>query len=358
MSIKEKLKNKYSILVIIDIAMMIILILNLTLIIFDLTFSVSFVSQLFKEHFPGFYNLYNDYVHVNFHAIDLVFVIIFLSEFFFSWTLAVIQKVYHKWFFYPFLHWYDLIGCIPVGSLRFVRILRVYSILIRLHNLKIIDLTNTYFYIKFKKYYGIIVEEVSDRVVVKILEGVQDEIYDGGPVMDNIINDVIRPKQDLIVEWVSRRLGNALERDVLTRKEEIGSYVENLISDSLRKNKELKTIQQIPVMGNLIAETIEKTISDIINNIIEKSLNDLASYKNRALVKDATDIIINTIEHKDEEAELSEIFTSVLVEVIEIMKKQVQIQKWKLKERAESDDEITEKEAVEFLLSDNIVNNE
>jgi hypothetical protein len=282
----------------------------------------------------------------------MAFVAVFLSEFLFSWILAVVQKVYHKWFFYPFLHWYDLIGCIPVGSLRFLRILRVFSILIRLQNLKIIDLSDTYIYTSLKKYYGIVVEEVSDRVVVNILEGVQEELSSGGPVVDSIINEVIRPKQDLLVEWISRRLGMALERDVLIRKQEIDAYVKKLISESLQESSELKTIRQMPVMGKMITESIENAISNIINKIIEKALTDLASNKNRELVNDVANVIINSIEHKDEESDLNEIFSDISVEVIEIIKKQVQIQKWKLKEETERGADANEIKGIEFLMAD------
>lgn len=352
MNFKETLKSKYSILVFIDILMMVLLIINLSMIIFDWFFSVTVMNRFLQQYVPDFYSMYHEHIHMNFNALDLAFVSVFLSEFVLSWILAINKKVYNKWFFYPFLHWYDLIGCIPIGSFRFVRIFRIFSIIIRLQNLNIIDLTNTYIYAKLKKYYGIIVEEVSDRVVVNILEGVQDEISSGGPVIDNIINEVIRPKQDLLVEWISRRLENAVQRDVLIRKQEIDTYVNTMISESLRKNAELKTIRQMPVMGKMITETIENAISNIINSIIEKALTDLASYKNRALVKDATEVIINSIQHSDEEAHLNEIFSDISIDVIEIIKKQIQVQKWKLKEVAERDEDIEGIKGIEFLLAD------
>jgi len=335
MHIKEALKNKYSILVFIDIFMMAVLIVNLSLILFDWIFTISFINQFLQINLPDFYSIYYEHVHLNFKVIDFGFVVLFISEFIFSWILAIIQKIYFKWFFYPFLHWYDLLGCIPVGSFRFLRVLRVFSILVRLQNLKIIDLTNTYLFSVFKKYYGVLVEEVSDRVVVNILEGIQVEIASGGPVIDQIINDVIRPKQHLIVEWISLRLENALERDVLVRQPEIEQYVRSVISESLGKTTELKVIEQLPLMGKKITETIENAISDIINNIIEKALTDLASYKNRDLVNDATDLIMNSIEHKDEDARLNDIFKDISIEVLDIVKKQVQVQQWKEQEIAQ-----------------------
>jgi hypothetical protein len=353
MNLRETLKNKYSILVLVDVLMMVLLIANLTLILFDWVFAISQVGNFFSEYTPDFYSFYNSGIHQNFHSIDMLFVMIFLSEFMFSWILAVIQKVYYKWFFYPIVHWYDLIGCIPVGSLRFLRILRVFSILVRLQNLKVIDLSNSYIATKLKKYYGILVEEISDRVVVNILEGVQDEITGGGQAMDNIFKKVIRPKQEQIVEWVSRRIEHVIDKDVLSKKEEINAYVHRLISESLKKNAELKTLDQIPIMGKMITETIENSISDAINNIIEQALEDLSSYKNRSLVRETTDVILNTLEYKDQEGELNEIFTDISLEIIDIIKDQVRVKKWKMKEEAEKDSDAAEKEGIEFLMADN-----
>lgn len=355
MNKKKNLKINFYLAIGIDIVMMILLTMNLSLIIFDWIFAIEAVNGFFKQYTPDFYNYYYHQIHLNFHTIDIIFVTAFLSEFLISWILAIVQKVYYKWFFYPFLHWYDLIGCIPVGSLRFLRILRVFSIIIRLQNLKIIDLSKTYIFAKLRKYYTIIVEEVSDRVVINILEGVQEEIEEGGPVVDTIISKVIRPKQDILVEWISRRVEYALERDVLIRKPELDAYVRELISESLAKNEDLKTIEQVPLMGKMITESIEKTITDVINNIIDKVVTDMASYKNRELIKDATDVVLHSIEFKDEESRLSDLFKDISIDALEVIKKQVKVQKWKLKEDA-IDDKASEveKKNIEFLMTDKL----
>jgi len=352
MNKKANLKVNFYVAIVIDIIMMILLIVNLSLIIFDGIFTIGIINDFLQKHTLTFYNYYYHHIHLNFNTIDLFFVIAFLSEFLLSWILAVVQKVYYKWFFYPFLHWYDLIGCIPVGSLRFLRILRVFSILIRLQNLKIVDLSKTYLFTKLKKYYSIVVEEVSDRVVVNILEGVQEEIEEGGPVVDIIINKVIRPKQDILVEWISRRLEYALERDVIIKKQELDEYIKELISESLAKNEELKTIGQLPLMGKMITDSIENAISNIINDILDKAISDLASYKNRELIRDTTDVILNSIEFKDEDSKLNEVFKDISIDALEVIKKQVEIQKWKLKEEASNSIPESEQQNIEFLMSD------
>ena len=352
MNNKSNLRVNFYISIVIDIVMMILLIVNLSLIIFDALFTIDFVANTLERYTPAFYEYYYQQIHLNFIAIDLLFVTAFLAEFILSWILAIVQSTYYKWFFYPFLHWYDLIGCIPVGSLRFLRILRVFSILIRLQNLKIVDLTKTYVFIKLRKYYGIIVEEVSDRVVVNILEGIQEEIEEGGPVVDTIINEVIRPKQDILVEWVSRRLEYALERDVIIKKDELDNYVKGVISKSLTKNEELKTLGQVPVMGRMITESIENAISSIVNNVIENIISDLASYKNRELIKDTTDVILHSIEFMDEDSKLNQVFKDISIDALEVIKKQVEIQKWKEKEKAKKEASGAEQQNIDLLMSD------
>ena len=352
MNRKSNIKVNFYVSIGIDIIMMVLLVLNLSLIIFDALFTVEFVNRSLETYTPDFYEFYLQNIHLNFGSIDVIFVSAFLAEFMLSWILAIVQKTYYKWFFYPFLHWYDLVGCIPVGSLRFLRVLRVFSILIRLQNLKIIDLTRTYVFRKVKKYYGIVVEEVSDRVVVNILEGVQEEIVEGGPVIDKILNDVIRPRQDDLVEWISRRLEYALQRDVIIKKDELDLYVQGVISKSIAENRELGTLAQIPVMGKMITETIENAITNIVNNVLDNIITDLASYKNRELIKDTTEVVLNSIEFEDEDSNLNKIFKDISVDALEVVKKQVKVQKWKLKEVATKDASPAEKQNIEMLLSE------
>ena len=352
--IREALKNRYSILVIIDLLVMVLLIINLSLILFDWIYSISLINDLFEKFTPEFHGFYDVHIHRRFHEIDLIFVAVYLAEFTLSWILAIINKVYYKWFFYPFAHWYDLLGSVPVSSFRFLRVLRVFSILMRLQNLGIIDLTNTYLYEKLRKYYGIVVEEISDRVVIKILDGVQDEIREGGPVLENIVKDVIRPKQEQLVRWVAGRMQVIMEKEVMVKQDDIESYVDGLIREGLKNNSEMRTIEHLPIMGRLITETIEKAISGIINNVLTQMLSDLASEKNRVLVDEVSNVILSSIEYKDKAAETEEdkIFRDIAIDVLDVIKDQVNIKQWRLKEEEEKNADVTEKGAVQLLMID------
>src|SRR5690606_41794798 len=90
------------------------------------------------------------------------------------WILAIAVRDYPRWYFFPFAHWYDLLGCIPIAGMRFLRILRIFSILYRLKKYAIVDFSNSPVFRFFNFYYEVLLEELSDRIVVKVLSGTQE----------------------------------------------------------------------------------------------------------------------------------------------------------------------------------------
>ena len=137
LKIKDLLSSRDAKIILVDLFMMAVLIANLVLILFDLIFTSAWVQALISKYLPQFYQFYLTEVHQDFFAIDIWFVGIFLLELIIRWIIAIRQKTYFRWFFYPFIHWYDVLGCIPVGSFRFLRVLRIVSIVVRLQKLKI-----------------------------------------------------------------------------------------------------------------------------------------------------------------------------------------------------------------------------
>ena len=98
----------------IDVGMILLVIANLSLILFDWIYRVEAVQSAMETYTPDFYRFYSDSIHANFFEIDLAFVSVYLTEFVIRWAAAIARQTYHRWFFYPFVHWYDLLGCIPV----------------------------------------------------------------------------------------------------------------------------------------------------------------------------------------------------------------------------------------------------
>lgn len=312
----------------IDFVMLGLLILNLCLIIFDAIYSFAGVQRLMTEYVPALQNAYHP-IHENFIFYDLIFVSIFLTEFMVRWAYAIKSKMYSRWYFYPFIHWYDLVGCIPVGSLRFLRILRVISIIYRLHKYNVIDVTQTRLYKFVSFYYDAFLEELTDRIVIKILNGVQDEIRRGSPLFEKIQHEILYPRRAMIADWISQRVAEATEEGYMPRRGALRSYLEDRVDQALKQNVELSRLRFLPVVGPTIQETLEEAVGDIVASVIHQLLEDLASTRNHAFIEDIVNAFLPERLPEDGEEAQNEALMNLINEVLEAVKTQVHVKHWR-----------------------------
>lgn len=331
MDLKKSRKNENSRLIV-DLIMMGLLLINLSIIIFDWFFLSEAVRGFLKEQVYPFYEFYNENIHENFVTIDLFFVVIFLTELLIRWAIAIKRNTYHRWFFYPFVHWYDTLGCIPIASFRFLRILRVISIAYRLQRLAIVDLTQTYPYKVTSKYYNIIMEEISDRVVINILNGVQGQVKKGNPVAGQIVDQVIAPKKELLIEWLANRIRKASAQTYYLYQDDVRQYLSQLISESIEKNTEIKMINQVPVFGNIIISTLEKTISDVTYHTLDGALKDISAEKNHHVIHGMTKHIFESLSSDDDDHDLTVTARQALLDSLELIKQHIKVKQWKFQD--------------------------
>ncbi len=312
----------------IDFLMLGLLIINLAFIIWDSIYSFVAVQDLLKEHTPDLQALYQP-IHERFLFYDLIFVGIFLTEFFVRWGYAVRAGIYDRWYFYPFIHWYDLVGCIPVGGLRFLRILRVISIIYRLHQYKIIDITSTRAYQFVNFYYEAFMEELSDRIVLKVLTGVQHEVKRGSPLFDKIQQDILYPRRDMLAQWLSERVAQAAQEGYVPNRGALRQYLEQRVDHALQQNTELSRLKYLPVVGPTIQETLEEAVGDIVANVIHQILEDLSSTANHAFIEDLVNAFLpSPSDRRPEEAE-NEALINLIVDIIDAIKGQVKVKHWR-----------------------------
>ena len=313
---------------ILDFLMLGLLILNLALIIFDFFYSFSGVQRLLSEHVPIVPEIYQP-IHENFIFYDLVFVSIFLTEFFIRWVNAIATHTYSRWYFYPFIHWYDLIGCIPVGTLRFLRLLRIISIIYRLQKYGVIDITQTRAYQFFAFYYDAFMEELSDRIVVKILSGVQDEISRGSPLFDRIKHDILYPRREMIADWLSQKVAEATQESYMPNRGALRVYLEARVDVALKQNVELSRLKYLPVVGPTIQSTLEEAVGDIVATVIHQLLDDLASSRNHGFIEDVVNAFLPEPEAGGGEHAENEALKNLINEILEAVKKQVHVKHWR-----------------------------
>ena len=342
-----------------DFLMITLLVVNLVWIVFDWLFEYDLIRSYLYQVAPAFTDMYAANIHPRFILIDLMFVSVFLTEFFIRWAMAVYHRMYHRWFFFPFIHFYDLLGCIPLGGFRFLRLLRIISITYRLQKNGIIDLSETAPVRFSRKYYGVLLEELSDRVTLNILTDIQQEVRNGGPVVDRIVNEVVMPQRESLVEWMSHRIEKVARNNYDGYRDDIQSYVQERINTAVDENEEFARLEQIPIFGSLVRNTIEKAIGDIVFSVINGIMQDLASERNRVLIDETADILFDAILLKEEDTELNRLVVDAVDRSLEIVKQQVQVQQWKLRDLADDEDHFRELLREELMKAelDTIVEN-
>jgi len=311
-----------------DLAIIVLVSVNLALIAFDMLFAVHALAALLAKLAPAVHDWYADTIHANFLTIDLGFVAIFVFDVALGWTIAIVQRRFYRWYFYPFIHWYDVLGCIPVGGFRLLRVLRVVSILIRLQHLGLIDIRNWKLYSTFMVYYDILVEEVSDRVVIKVLSGVQDEVTSGGNVFTKrVVREVIQPRQQQLAGVTSDRIEQAVTHAWADNRDEIRDYVASLVHSAVRGNRALGSLERVPKLGGYVTNALDRAITSTVHDVLDEAVNGLETEQFEQLVEHIADTVIAQLLELDagEPSELSD----AVVEVLDLVKEQVAVQQWR-----------------------------
>ena len=324
----NNLKHSHQLtLFVVDGLMLLLISVNLLWIVFDTLFASELVRSGLAWLAPDFTSFYGEKIHPDFVSYDLIFVSVFITEFCLRWIVAIVQKTHHRWFFYPFVHWYDLIGCIPVGSFRWLRLLRIISILYRLQKYGVIDIKNSAPGRFVIKYYNVVVEELSDRVVENVLSGVQDEVRQGSPVVEKILTEVLIPQKTMIANWLTVKINEICDDVYVPNQESLRDYIEQSLSRSIARDSKVAALEAIPVMGPRLVEVIDHTVSDVVFDVINGLMLDIGKQETDHLVTELLDGVIHKILQPSDA--LNEASKQVMLDAIDIIKEQVRVQRWR-----------------------------
>lgn len=327
----QKLKSSHqTIIIALDIVMVALIVFNLSWILFDTFYASAIFRNLVASVSPEFEAFYTSKIHPDFVAYDLIFVSIFVTELLVRWAVAIYNKTYHKWFFYPFVHWYDVLGCIPIGSFRWLRLLRVISILYRLQKYEVIDLSKTYPVRFAKKYFNVLVEEVSDRVVLNVLDGVQNEIKTGNPVVEKVMREVLMPQKQVIIQWLTQKVNEITESAYPPNRAQLKSYVDDVIADSISKDLKVAALEKVPFLGGSAVDLLETTVSDVVFSVLDRLVEDVGHEDTDIIIQELADIVIDQLMQPSKELNLAS--REVLIQSIDVIKDEVRVQKWKINE--------------------------
>lgn len=312
-----------------DFLMLTILLLNIFWILFDELFSILSVQQFFLHNVYDFYLFYFP-LHQNFTLIDLCFVAVYIIELIIKAFWEKRKRKYPRFINYFLSHWYDVLGCMPVGVFVWLRLLRIVSVLVKLDKMKIIDLSKNFFVRKFVKYYNIILEEISHRVVLNVLNGIKEEFQQGKPVINDIIDKVeSKGSNDLIKLFVNRALMSASQEYSVVRND-FQKYVFQKSINAVNNNSELQKLGSIPVLGpsfiNILQRSIAKTSFETVDGII----SDATSSRGEKFFEKISRQTLNAVV-TDFKSDFNSVVSQIVVSAIEIVEAKVKVKQWKLK---------------------------
>jgi hypothetical protein len=311
-----------------DLLIIVLVVANLTLLLFDSLFLLSPLNAAFEAVAPALHGAYDQHIHARFIAIDLAFVAVFVLDVLLGWAVAIAERRYHRWFFYPFVHWYDVLGCIPVGGFRLLRILRVISLLQRLHRLGLIDVRRWYLYGVVAKYYDILLEELTDRIAIRMLDNVQAQVRSSDSLSTRVVEQVVRPRQQALIHEISQRLEAMAGTAYAHNRDDTLRYVRGLVGRTLAESPELRRMERLP-LGSQLARGLEASLSDLACRLVNEALEGLQSPEFSTLVEHLAesgfDAWLRTDPHTEQVSE------QVLVDMLELLKEQIAVKHWRHK---------------------------
>ncbi len=229
--------------------------------------------------------------------IDQYFIIFLIVELGVRWLIAIIGKHHRRWWFFPFIHWYEVIAIIP--QLRFFRLLRAGVIAYRLHELgyKVIpqNMIN-----RGKFYYDLVMEELTSRIVLTVLSQVEKELKDSDD-HNHRIHQLIDRHRDQFANVLAMILQKSLATALTQQQQNISQKIESLIQtigQRLGENitqgivAELSAVQSPNQPANPLLTEVAQEVSKVQLNY--QQVDDLVD----SIVKDSLELIREQVKVK------------------------------------------------------------
>lgn len=313
-------------LLLLDLVVLLLISLNLLWLLVDALLLGSGIGSAVAQYLPDFFTRYKEVWHPRLLTYDSWFTVFLIAELLLRWGVAIVRRTYHRWFFYPFVNWYDVLGCIPLPFFRALRLLRVISILYRLQHLQVVDLTRVRIFDAFYRYYRMLVEEISDRVVINVMEGMQREIKSGGELTQRLSEQVLQPQRTVIVPWLADLIADTSAYAHGLHRERLARYLDDIVRAAIVDNSELQKVKRLPGVGPLVEKELQRVIVGLLAHALDRALADLGQRGNVAAQDVAAGLFDTLImPHAERDAAIRQI----LLDAVELIKAQVSVQQWK-----------------------------
>ncbi|MFH3665797.1 preprotein translocase subunit SecA [Acinetobacter baumannii] len=309
-----------------DIFMVFIIIFNLFCLAANF-FLMSSIGAWFFEHIhlPQVLSFYRTHLHPWVITSEAWFIGFLIIELLVRWGIAIVYKHHKRWFFFPFIHWYEILAIIP--QLRFLRLFRAGIIAYRLHELGYSVIPESW-----RKtglfYYRVVMEELSDRVVITVIDGIRYELETSSS-HKQIIHDLVNHHRKQFTVTLTSLLQESLATALKEQKPAITRAVGQIVDQAIEDTPELtQLLRLIPLVGGRIEQQIQSIGQRLGENIsaglIEPLIEGSAAQPNSTY-----QLISQKISHINiDNHELEQLVESVVFETLEAVRKQVKVKQW------------------------------
>lgn len=288
---------------------------------------MSSIGAWFFEHIhlPQVLSFYRTSLHPWVITSEAWFIGFLIIELLVRWAIAIINKHHKRWFFFPFIHWYEILAIIP--QLRFLRLFRAGIIAYRLHGLGYPVVPESW-----RKtglfYYRVVMEELSDRVVITVIDGIRYELETSSS-HKQIIHDLVNHHREQFTVALTALLQESLATALKEQKPAITKGVGKIVDQAIIDTPELtQLLRLIPLVGGRIEQQIqsigqrlgENISAGLIEPLIEGS-QDAPNPTYQLISQRVSEININN-------RQLEQLVESVVFETLESVRKQVKVKQW------------------------------
>lgn len=255
------------------------------------------------------------------------FITFLLIEFGCRWLIAILYKYHQRWFFFPFIHWYEVLAIIPM--LRFLRLFRAGIIAYRLHELGYVVVPQS-IQLRLKFYYSLVMEELSDRVVTTVIDGVSNELRTSS-THKQIIHDLVDHHRQLLAQTLAEILQETLAVELKHRQQDISDHIGQVISQAIEDTPELtQLLRRLPIVGGMIENQIQ-SIGQRLGKNISASLIQPFSAGSSNEPNAVYQLISEKISQINiENQQLEKLVESLVSESLTAIRKQTQVKQWQL----------------------------
>jgi hypothetical protein len=310
-----------------DIFMMILIIINLFCLSANAILMSDFGGWLFDFiHLPELLQFYRNSLRPWVIITESWFTSFLVIELLARWVIAVLGQHHKRWFFFPFIHWYEILSIIP--QLRFLRLLRAGAIGYNLHqhDYKVIP---DAWYRRAKFYYHMVLEELTSRIVLTVLDGIKRELSTS-TTHKKLIEDLVAHHRDMFAAALADILQESLGKELQAQKIMIAENVGDIVNRAIEDTPELtQLLRLIPIVGGRIEQQIQSIGQRLGENItlglIEPFAYGHKNEKNLAYLEISNKISQIQFENNTYVEKLVE---SAVFESLEAIRKQVKVKQW------------------------------